>query len=170
MEYVRRSGGCRQFIENKQDKEKQMNSLHIKCPACRVTNRIPVDRLEMKPRCGSCGETFFPLSSGAVVELDDTIFDRVTGNSSLPVMVDFFSPSCGPCRMLSPVIDSLAAAYAGKVVIAKYDTSRWQMSASRFQIKGVPTMIFFRQGRPVDQLVGAAPQGEIEQRLNSLLS
>jgi len=146
-----------------------MHPVLIKCPACGAKNRIPADKQHLRPKCGRCGHDLGPATGGKVVELDDSSFDRVVGASSQPVLVDFYSPTCGPCRTLAPVIDSLARQYAGKAVIAKYDTSRFQMAASRFQIRGVPTLIFFKQGKVVDQVVGAAPRADIERRLNTLL-
>ncbi len=103
-----------------------------------------------------------------MVELDDASFENVALRSSIPVMVDFFSPSCGPCQMLAPVIEAVAKKYANRVLIAKLDTSRHQVTAGRYSIRGVPTLIFFKNGQVVDQLVGAVPQAEIEQKLNSL--
>ena len=146
-----------------------MSDLIVPCPACGVKNRIPDDKIHLRPKCGKCGHVWDPPASGNVIELNDTTFDKIVQGSSLPVMVDFFSPTCGPCQMLAPVIDTLAKKYGGKVIIAKYDTSRFQIAAARFQIKGVPTLIFFKQGKVVDQVVGAAPQADIEQRLNNLL-
>lgn len=146
-----------------------MNSLIIPCPSCGTKNRIPGDRLHLSPKCGRCGHVWAPLASGNVIELDDSSFDTVVQNSSLPVMVDFFSPTCGPCRMLAPVVDSVAQKFAGKIILAKYDTSRFQMIAARFQIRGVPTLLFFRQGKLVDQAVGALPQADLEQRLQNLI-
>jgi len=146
-----------------------MNSTIITCPACGVKNRIPAEKMHLRPKCGRCGHALDPGAGGHVIELDDSSFDRVVGNTSLPVLVDFFSPTCGPCQMIAPVIETLANKYGGRVVVAKYNTSRFQMAAARFQIRGVPTLIFFRNGQVIDQLVGAAPQAEIEQRLNRLL-
>lgn len=146
-----------------------MSEVIIKCPGCGVKNRIPADKQHLRPKCGRCGRVLGPAAGGKVIELDDSAFDRVVGNSLLPVLVDFYSPTCGPCHALAPVIDALARQYAGKVVVAKYDTSRNQRAAARFQIRGVPTLIFFKQGKVVDQVVGAAPQADIERRLNSLL-
>ncbi len=146
-----------------------MNDTILKCQSCGVKNRIPVNKQHLKPKCGRCGHLLEPVTGGKVVELDDSSFDKLIGSSSLPVMVDFYSPSCGPCHMLAPVIETLARQYAGRVVVAKYDTSRYQMAAARFQIKGVPTLIFFKQGKVVDQIVGAAPQVDISRRLNDLI-
>lgn len=141
----------------------------IRCPQCGAKNRIPPDKFHLQPKCGRCGHLFTAAEAAQVIVLDDGSFDAVVNGASLPVMVDFYSPTCGPCQSLAPVIDTLAGQYAGRVVIAKYDTSRHQSAAARFQIRGVPTLIFFKQGRVVDQLVGAAPCQEIEQRLNRLL-
>ena len=146
-----------------------MNDTILQCQSCGVKNRIPENKQHLQPKCGRCGHVLEPFAGGKVVELDDSSFDKIVGKSSLPVMVDFYSPSCGPCRTLAPVIEALARQYAGKVITAKYDTSRHQMAAARFQIKGVPTLIFFKQGKVVDQIVGAAPQADIVRRLNNLI-
>ena len=146
-----------------------MNDTILQCQSCGVKNRIPLNKQHLKPKCGRCGHVLEPFAGGKVVELDASSFDKTIGSSSLPVMVDFYSPSCGPCHMLAPVIETLARQYAGKIIIAKYDTSRYQVAASRFQIKGVPTLIFFKQGKVVDQIVGAVPQADIARRLNNLI-
>jgi len=140
----------------------------IQCPACGAKNRIPAGKNHLRPKCGRCGQDLAGRI-GSVVELDDRSFDRIVRESSLPVLVDFYSPSCGPCRMLAPVIDSIAGNFAGRVLVAKLDTSRFPLSAGRFQIKGVPTLLLFKQGKVADQIVGAAPQEQIEQRLHNLL-
>jgi thioredoxin 2 len=103
------------------------------------------------------------------MELDDPGFDRLVRESALPVLVDFYSPTCGPCRTLAPVIDAIARNYVGRFLVAKLDTSRHQLAASRFQIRGVPTLLFFKNGSLADQIVGAAPQAEIERHVRALL-
>jgi thioredoxin 2 len=108
-------------------------------------------------------------ASGTVIELSDQNFQQVVAGSGMPVLVDFYSPTCGPCHALAPVIEQLAAEYSGRAVICKLDTSRHQMTAAQFQIRGVPTLIFFKNGQPVDQVVGAVPAQELQQRLNGLL-
>lgn len=144
-----------------------MNSVIIPCPACGAKNRIPTDKQHLRAKCGRCGRSLPP--TGTVLAVDDSGFDQLVRESTLPVLVDFYSPTCGPCRMLAPVIESLAAQYAGRLLVAKLDTSRHHLAASRFQIRGVPTLLFFRNGQVVDQIVGAAPQAEIEQHLRALL-
>ncbi len=146
-----------------------MNDTIVVCPACGAKNRIPADKRHLTPKCGRCGAPLGRAGGGSVVELTDMTFQQEVNGSPVPVLVDFYSPTCGPCRMLAPVIESLARKYAGRVKVCKLDTSRNQMVAAQFQIRGVPTLLFFKGGQVVDQLVGAAPQPEIEQRLNVLL-
>lgn len=146
-----------------------MNHRTLSCPSCGAKNRILLEKSHLQPKCGRCGQKLDLRKNGQVLELDDAGFDNVVSRSSIPVMVDFFSPTCGPCRTLAPVIENLAQLYAGRVHIAKLDTSRYQIAASRFQVRGVPTLIFFKDGKVADQSVGALPQSQIEQKLNSLL-
>jgi len=146
-----------------------MNDMIVVCPSCGTKNRIPVEKKSLQPKCGRCGHRLQLHAGGKVVELDDAGFNEFVNRSTVPVMVDFYSPTCGPCRALAPVVETLARQYAGRINIGKLDTSRHQLTAGRFRIRGVPTMIFFRNGQVVDQLVGAAPQSQIEQILNTLL-
>ena len=140
----------------------------IVCPGCGAKNRIPAEKQHLTPKCGKCGARL-PASGGTVIELSDQNFQQVVMNSALPVLVDFYSPTCGPCHALAPVIEQLAGQYAGRALICKLDTSRHQVTASQFQIRGVPTLIFFKNGQSADQVVGAVPAQELQQRLNSLL-
>ena len=142
-----------------------MNSIVIACSNCGTKNRIPADKQHLGPKCGSCKTAISLAGSAVPVELDDATLSRFIIQASKPVMVDFFSPTCGPCRMLAPHIDTMAKKYLGRVIIAKLDTSRNQMAAAQYKIKGVPTLIFFKNGQLVDQVTGAPP----EQELNSLL-
>jgi thioredoxin 2 len=146
-----------------------MNDSIVRCPACGTKNRIPSDKSRQKAKCGKCGRPLGAGSPGRVVELDDHSFDSTLRENPLPVLVDFYSPTCGPCQMLAPLIEALARDYKDRLLVAKIDTSRHQMIAARHQIRGVPTLIFFKQGRKVDQLVGAAPREEIERKIKALL-
>ncbi len=138
----------------------------VVCADCGARNRVPTEKQHLAPKCGRCGSR---LSTGGVIELTDQNFQQVVENSTLPVLVDFYSPTCGPCQILAPVIEQMAGQYAGRAVVCKLDTSRHQMTAAKFQIRGVPTLMFFKNGQPVDQVVGAIPGHELEQRLNMLL-
>ena len=145
-----------------------MNSIVVACANCGRKNRIPADKQHLGPKCGSCK---FPISlANAVVpvELDDSSFPGFISQASKPVLVDFFSPTCGPCRMLSPLIDAMAKRYFGRVIVAKLDTSRNQSAAGQYRIRGVPTLIFFKNGQVVNQVTGALPEQELVQLLDKL--
>ncbi len=146
-----------------------MGDTIIVCPECGAKNRIPEEKSHLRPKCGRCGTPLYQGADGQVVELGDHNFQQVVNESLLPVLVDFYSPTCGPCQMLAPVIQELARRYRGRAVICKLDTSRHPMTAARFQIRGVPTLLFFSKGQLQDQVVGAVPRQELEQRLERLL-
>ncbi len=147
-----------------------MSDTIIICPSCGAKNRIPADKRHLTPKCGRCGTPLGQSGQSAeVIELGDHNFQQVLGSTTLPVLVDFYSPTCGPCKMLAPVIAALARQYAGRALICKMDTSRHQMTPAQFQIRGVPTLIFFKNGQVMDQVVGAVPASELESRLNNLL-
>ncbi|WP_028579953.1 thioredoxin [Desulfogranum japonicum] len=140
------------------------------CANCGAKNRIPAGKEYTEAKCGKCRASLQSAAlTGVVRHINDQNFQAVVMESNLPVLVDFFSPTCGPCKMIAPVIENIAGKYAGKIVIAKLDTSVSQMTASRFQIRGVPTLLFFKGGEVRDQVVGAVPQAEIESKLNGLL-
>jgi thioredoxin 2 len=143
-----------------------MNSIILSCDSCGKKNRIPADKQHLGPKCGSCGTAINLGQSAVPVELDDSTFVPFISQAKKPVMVDFFSPTCGPCRMLSPVIDNMAKVFAGRVIIAKLDTSSNLNIPSQFQIRGVPTLIFFKDGEKVDQVAGAIPEEVLTQKLN----
>jgi thioredoxin 2 len=146
-----------------------MNSFIVSCKNCGTKNRIPADKQHLGPKCGSC-KTLIDIGHAAIpVELTDATFTHFIKQATIPVMVDFFSPTCGPCRMMSPVIDNLAKQYAGRVTIAKLDTTKNANIPSQFQIRGVPTLIFFKNGEKMDQLVGAVPEETLVQKLNQFV-
>ena len=147
-----------------------MNTLMV-CPGCGAKNRVPAEKQHLAPKCGRCGLSLVGAPvSGLVNPLVDAQFHQRVEQSSMPVLLDFYSPTCGPCRMIAPVVDALAKEYASRLLVFKLDTSSQQMTPARFQIRGVPTLLFFKDGQMVDQLVGAAPRSDIEQRINRLLS
>ena len=142
-----------------------MNSIVVTCSGCGTKNRIPADKQHLGPKCGKCKNAISLAGSAVPVELDDASLPGFISRAAKPVMVDFFSPTCGPCRMLAPTIDNMARKFLGRVIIAKYDTSRNQTAAARYRIQGVPTLIFFNNGEPVDQVTGALPEQQLTQLL-----
>jgi thioredoxin 2 len=146
-----------------------MNTTIATCQSCSTKNRIPADKQHLGPKCGSCG-TLINMGQAAVpVELDDSSFTAFISQATKPVMVDFFSPTCGPCRTMSPVIDNLSKKYAGRIILAKLDTSRNQMIPSQYQIRGVPTLIFFKNSQMIDQVTGAMPEDALSQKLSQFV-
>jgi thioredoxin 1 len=103
------------------------------------------------------------------IVLTDETFEKEVLKAPDSVVVDFWAPWCGPCRMLSPVLDELAKEYAGKVRVGKINTDEHPKAATRFRISAIPTLLFFKKGELVQQLVGVHPKAEIKKHLESLL-
>jgi thioredoxin 1 len=109
------------------------------------------------------------LPKAGPIHVSDDTFEELVLNSPLPVMVDFWAPWCGPCRMIAPIVEDLAARYAGRAVIAKVNTDENQDMASQLGIMGIPTVILFQDGEEVDRVVGFAPGHTLEDKLKALL-
>jgi len=143
----------------------------IPCKECGTKNRIPKGRLYNRPVCGKC-RTPLPVSIffNTPVDITDTSFHEDVLSSPLPVLVDCWAPWCVPCRMVAPILEQLAAKYAGRMKIAKLNVDENPLTASQYDTRSIPTMLLFRSGTLVNRLVGAVPKATIEQHLISLLS
>ena len=139
-----------------------MKKVTVACQFCAKLNRIDLDRLDAGPKCSNCGK---PFQLDRPVKLTDADFDRVIADAAVPVLVDFYADWCGPCKAMAPVLDEIARKRKGSVVVAKLDTDRNPTVAQRFEIRGIPTLILFKQGREAARKVGAAPRGELEAML-----
>jgi thioredoxin 1 len=106
----------------------------------------------------------------AELQLSDSSFDNEVLKSDKPVLVDFWAPWCGPCRMLSPLIDELSKEYEGKIKVAKLNTDENFQVATRYKISGIPSLLFFKGGKVMDQLIGVHAKPEIKKRLDSLIA
>lgn len=128
-------------------------SLHIVCPHCHTTNRIAPEQLGQSPDCGKCHQSLF---TGHPVALDDeATFDRHISRSQIPVVVDFWAPWCGPCRMMAPAYEQAAQLLEPHVQVAKVNTEAAQTLGARHQIRSIPTLALFVGGREVARQSGA---------------
>ncbi len=135
----------------------------VSCPFCGKLNRIDLERVGDRPKCGECGK---PILLDRPIRVSDQDLERVVNGSDVPVLVDFYADWCGPCKMMAPLLDDLAHTHAGRVLVAKLDTDRNPVMPQHFRIRGIPTLIAFRHGQEVGREVGAVPRP----RLDALLA
>jgi thioredoxin 2 len=140
----------------------------IRCPSCGATNRVPRARLRRgeRPVCGRCKT---PLAATGPVTVTDANFVSEVEAAGLPVLLDLWAAWCGPCRMIAPVIEQLAAELAGRVKVGKLNVDENPQTAARFGVRSIPTLLVLKDGREVDRLVGALPKPEILSRLRAVM-
>ncbi len=109
------------------------------------------------------------MAGANMLTLTDSTFDREVLNSDVPVLVDFWAEWCGPCRMMEPTIEAIAAHYAGKVKVGKLNVDDNGATAMRFNIRGIPTLLLFKGGQVVDQRIGAVGKSELQKMLDAHL-
>ena len=138
----------------------------ITCQNCGAKNRVSIESGKQAV-CGKC-KTPLTISASPIIITDGNFADEV-GQSKMPVLVDFWAAWCGPCRMIAPIIDALAKELAGKVKIGKLDVDANQMTAARFHVQSIPTMIIFRDGTEVDRIIGGQSKEAILRRLQQFI-
>jgi thioredoxin 2 len=141
----------------------------VRCPSCGKTNRIRYAALASKNQCGSCRTPLKP--PGTPVEVSDAMtFDVVVQSSTLPVIVDFWAPWCGPCRMMAPELDKVAAAAQGEWLVVKVNADAVTDLAERLRIRSIPTLAIFQGGREIDRVAGARSAEDIRSLVSAKLA
>ena len=141
----------------------------VECSQCGTRNRVSEPNLSGKtPVCGKCHSQLSIATSKPVI-VTDANFSSVVGGASLPILLDLWAAWCGPCRMIAPVIEQIAAELSGKALIGKLDVDANPQTASRFGVQSIPTMLIIKNGVEVDRLIGAQPQQAILQRLQRFI-
>lgn len=142
----------------------------IRCPHCRTTNRVPQEKIQqgLQPVCGQC-HTPLPVSSKPLTVTDATFAAEVE-RSPLPVLLDLWAPWCGPCRMMAPMLDELAAEMAGRVRVAKLNVDENPVTAGRFNVRSIPTLLALKKGLEVDRIVGVQSKSDIARRLQQVIA
>ena len=135
-----------------------MDTHHIVCAHCGATNRLPAARLDDQPDCGRCHQ---PLLTGASIELDDRNFDAFVQKSTLPVLVDFWAPWCGPCRQMAPQFDAAARQLRGRALLVKVNSDDNPETSAKFGIRSIPTLVRLQGGVEQRRQSGALPAAQI---------
>jgi thioredoxin 2 len=143
--------------------DKSRKPVLVRCVSCGTLNRIDLSRLSDGPKCAKCGR---PILLDRPQRVTDADFQKIVEGASVTVLVDFYADWCGPCRMMAPALDDLAATRSGDLLVLKLDTDANPRTARRFGIRGIPTLIAFRGGQEVRRHVGVAS----EQVLVSLIA
>ena len=104
------------------------------------------------------------------LEVTDATFDEEVLNSDIPVLVDFWAEWCGPCKMIAPIVSDLSTEYEGRMKVTKLDVDSNPQAALKYGVRGIPTLLIFKGGSPVDQIVGAVPRGKLKGAVDAVLS
>ncbi len=133
-------------------------SSHIVCPACNAINRITTDRLSENPKCGKCHQQLF---SAAPMELTSANFQKHISRNDIPIVVDFWAPWCGPCKMMGPAFEQAANQLEPDVRLAKLNTEAEQAIGAQYGIRSIPTLAMFKNGREIARQPGAMGTADI---------
>ena len=136
----------------------------LRCPFCLKLNRVAVNRADDRPKCGSCGR---PLLLDRPFKLQGEDLDRLISDAEVDVLVDFYADWCGPCKIMAPLLDEFARQHAGQLLVAKLDTDLNPEISRRFGIRGIPTLILFRDGEERERKTGAVPQRQLEEMIRT---
>ena len=132
----------------------------FRCDTCGAMNRVADARVRERPKCGGCKASLD--TSGAPQEVDAAAFERAVASAPVPVLVDFWAPWCGPCRVAGPAVAELGRRNAGRVLVLKVNVDEAQDAAGRHRIQGIPAFVLFEGGREVGRRTGAVSRAELE--------
>ena len=133
-------------------------SLHIVCPHCHATNRVPQERLGASPKCGACHLALFTAQP---VELTESDFNRHISHNDIPMLVDFWAPWCGPCKIMTPIFAKAATILEPKIRLIKINTEEQQGLAARYNIRSIPTLALFSGGQEKARQAGAMSEQDL---------
>jgi len=136
-----------------------MSTFNFVCPNCKKVNKLPLKDSYKKANCGYCGTS---LLDGKVIDASDSDFNYILSNSTAPVIVDFWAPWCGPCRMMAPNFEAASRELAPKAQFVKVNTENYPQVSAQFGIRGIPTIIVFKNGQEVHRVSGALPKEQIK--------
>jgi thioredoxin 2 len=134
----------------------------VRCAFCLTLNRVALDRTTDRPVCGDCAR---PILLDRPVKISGEDLDRVVRETEVPVLVDFYADWCGPCKVMAPVLDELAADHAGELLVVKLDTDAYPEVSASLGIGGIPTLILYRSGVEAARQTGAVPRSALDQML-----
>ena len=134
--------------------------VHIVCPNCHRTNRVPADKLSAGGKCGKCHQT---LIDKKPVELNQASFANFISSNDLPVIVDFWAPWCGPCKMMAPIFEQAAQDLESQFILAKVNTENEQILAGQYGIRSIPTLAMFKKGKEINRSAGAMDLNSLKQ-------
>jgi thioredoxin 2 len=147
------------------------DSFIVICPKCGAKNRIPRSRTDKKAFCGKC-HVYIDAGSYEIhpISASDSSFSYEVLNYPGTVLVDFWAPWCGPCRTMSPILDDIAVKYAGRLKVVKVNVDENPVTASRYGIRSIPSLVLFKKGNAIKSIIGAQPQEELERHLLEVLT
>lgn len=139
--------------------------MQLQCPHCQKTNRIPDERIADAPTCGACGKAIF----SGVHALDSATLAAVLSQNTVPVMIDFWAPWCGPCLGFAPTYAAAAQKFGGKLIFAKIDTQAQEALGARYNIRSIPTLAVFKGTQELGRVSGALPPKQLEEMIQKFI-